>query len=53
MGKYVIGYDGFITVTAKNEEEAYEKANSYLSKSKLINDGDKGEWYVAEAEEVE
>jgi len=53
MGRYVIGYDGFITLTAKSEEEAYAKANKYLSKSKLINDGDRGEWYVVEAEEVE
>jgi hypothetical protein len=53
MGKYSVGYDGFIIVNAKNEEEAYEKANKYLSKSSLINDGDEGEWYVVEAEEVE
>jgi len=53
MGKYVIGYDGFITVSAKTEEDAYEMANKYLSKSGLVNDGDKGEWYVGEAEEVE
>jgi hypothetical protein len=53
MGKYVIGYDGFITINAKSDEEAFSKANKYLSKSNLINDGDKGEWYVVEVEEVE
>ena len=53
MGKYVIGYDGFITINAKSDEEAFRKANKYLSKSNLINDGDKGEWYVIEMEEVE
>jgi hypothetical protein len=53
MGKYVIGYDGFITVEAKDEEEAYDKANKYLSKTGLVNDGDEGEWYLTEAEEVE
>jgi hypothetical protein len=53
MKEYVVGYDGFITLTAKSEEEAYTKANKYLSKSNLVNDGDKGEWYVVEAEEVE
>lgn len=52
MKDYVIGYDGFITITASNEEEAYDKANKYLSKSNLVNDGDKGEWYVIESEEV-
>jgi hypothetical protein len=52
MGSYVIGYDGFITITAKNEEEAYDKANKYLSKANLTNDGSVGEWYVGEAEEV-
>jgi hypothetical protein len=53
MGKYSVGYDGFIIVNAKNEEEAYDKANKYLSKTNLINDGDEGEWYLTEAEEVE
>jgi len=50
MDKWVVNFDGFITVTAKTEEEAYEKANAYLSKSNLINDGDEGEWYVGEAQ---
>jgi hypothetical protein len=53
MKKYSVGYDGFITVEAENEEEAYDKANKYLSKTGLVNDGDEGEWYLAEAEEVE
>lgn len=50
MAKWVVNFDGFITVTAKTEEEAYEKANAYLSKSNLVNDGDKGEWYVGEVQ---
>jgi hypothetical protein len=52
MGKYVIGYDGFITVTADNEELAFEKANKYLSNTNLINDGDEGEWYLINIEEA-
>jgi hypothetical protein len=46
MDNYVIGFDGFITVTASSEEKAFEKANAYLSKSNLVNDGDTGEWYL-------
>jgi hypothetical protein len=53
MTKYVVNFDGFITVTAKSEEEAYAKANAYLSESNLVNDGDEGEWYVGEAEEAD
>jgi hypothetical protein len=53
MGKYVIGYDGFITVTASNEEAAFEKANKYLTKANLVNDGDEGEWYLISSEQVD
>jgi hypothetical protein len=50
MDKWVVNFDGFITVKANSEEEAYEKANAYLSQSNLVNDGDEGEWYVGEAQ---
>jgi hypothetical protein len=53
MREYVVGYDGFFTVSAKNEEEAYKEANKVLSKKNLPNDGNKSEWYLTEAEEVE
>jgi hypothetical protein len=53
MGKFIIGYDGFITVTAKNEELAFEKANKYLSNTTLVNDGDEGEWYLISSEQVD
>jgi len=52
MKKFIIGYDGFITVTADNEELAFEKANKYLSSTNLINDGDEGEWYLISSEEA-
>lgn len=52
MTQWIIGYDGFITVTADNEEQAFEKANAYLSNANLINDGDEGEWYLISAEEA-
>jgi hypothetical protein len=53
MGKYVVAYDGFLTVSAENEEEAYKEANKVLSRKNLPNDGNESEWYVGEAEEVE
>ena len=52
MTQWIIGYDGFITVTAENEEQAFELANAYLSNTKLINDGENGEWYLISAEEA-
>ena len=53
MGKFVVAYDGFLTVSAKDEEEAYREANKILSRKNLPNDGNESEWYVGEAEEVE
>lgn len=53
MKKYLVDYDGWIVVEAKNENEAHNKANEYLSKSKLTNDGDVGEWFVTEIQEHE
>ena len=50
MTQYVVNFDGFITITAQDEGEAYEKANAYLSKSNLVNDGDEGEWYLGEVQ---
>jgi flagellar basal body rod protein FlgF len=50
MDKYFVHFDGWIAVNANNEEEAYAKTNAYLSKSGLIDDGEKGEWYLGEAQ---
>lgn len=50
MDKYVVHFDGWITVSANNEEQAFEQANAYLSYANLINDGDEGEWYLGEAQ---
>ena len=52
MTRYTISYDGFVSNLANNEEEAYAKANKYLSRANLINDGEEGEWYIGEAEEA-
>ena len=51
MKQFIVGYDGFITVTAKTEDEAFEKANKYLSESNLVNDDDEGGWYLISCEE--
>lgn len=50
MDKIVVSFDGWIIVDANDAEEAYAKANAYLSKSRLYNDGEKGEWYLGEAQ---
>lgn len=49
--QYSVSYTGWVIVTAKSEEEAYEKANKYLSEADLINDGDEGEWMLDECYE--
>ncbi len=53
MGKFIVGYDGFLTVDAKDESQAFEKATVYLNLANLVNDGDKGEWYVISTEQVD
>lgn len=53
MSQWIIGYDGFITVTADNEEQAFEKANAYLSNADLVNDGDEGEWYLTSIKDAD
>jgi hypothetical protein len=49
--QFTIGYDGWITVEATNEDKAFEMANKILSKSNLTNDGKLGEWYITDSEE--
>lgn len=53
MAVFEIGYDGFMRVTAKDEKAAMDKANAILSKAKLINDGENGEWYLISSEQVD
>ncbi len=53
MAVFEIGYDGFMRITAANEDKAMQKANAILSKSGLINDGDEGEWYLISSEQVD
>lgn len=51
--KYAVNYEGWLIVTASNEEQAAEKANKILSESDIINDGDEGEWNLSEIEKEE
>lgn len=49
--RYAINYEGWFLVDAATEEEAAQVANEILSSSNLINNGESGEWLLAEIEE--
>lgn len=51
MTRYTVNYDGFVSILANSEDEAYAKANKYLSSANLINDGEEGEWNIGEADQ--
>jgi hypothetical protein len=52
-GLYNVSYEGWLIISANNEEQATEIANKMLSESGIINDGNSGEWNIADVEDEE
>lgn len=48
MRTYAVNYEGWLIIEASNETEAEAKANEMLSEAGLINDGQEGEWMLAD-----
>ena len=48
IGLFTVSYTGYLTVSAENEDLAMDIANTMLSKSGIVNDGDSGEWQLAD-----
>lgn len=52
-GLYTVHYEGWLVVSAQDEDLAMEVANDLLTKSGIVNDGDSGEWVLADVEDNE
>lgn len=50
---YTVHYEGWLTVTASDEDSAQAIANDLLSKSGIVNDGDSGEWELTDVTDEE
>lgn len=47
-GLFNVSYDGYLLISAKDQDEAFAIASGMLAKSGIVNDGDSGEWAIAD-----
>ena len=50
-GLFTVNYEGWLTVSAQDEDQAMAIVNEMLAKSGIVNDGDSGEWNLADVED--
>ncbi len=50
-GLFNVSYDGYLLISAKDQDEAFAIASGMLAKSGIVNDGDSGEWAIADITE--
>ena len=51
--QYTVTYEGYLIVKAEDEETAFAVTNKMLSDSGIVNDGESGEWELADITEEE
>lgn len=51
--KYAVGYEGWVIVEAPNEDAAMTEVCNLLEEWNVLNDGELGEWLIADIETVE
>jgi hypothetical protein len=51
MKRYAVSYEGWLIIEADDEGTAASAANLMLSRANLINDGEYGEWLLADITE--
>jgi hypothetical protein len=51
MKRYAVSYEGWLIIEADDEDTAASAANLMLSRADLINDGEYGEWLLADITE--
>ena len=52
-GLFTVNYEGWLTVSAQDEDQAMAIVNEMLAKSGIVNDGDSGEWNLTDANDNE
>lgn len=52
-GLFTVNYEGWLTVSAQDEDQAMAIVNAMLAKSGIVNDGDSGEWNLTDVEDNE
>ena len=50
-GLFTVNYEGWLTVSAQDEDQAMAIVNAMLAKSGIVNDGDSGEWNLTDVED--
>jgi hypothetical protein len=50
-GLFTVNYEGWLTVSAQDEDQAMAIVNEMLAKSGIVNDGDSGEWNLTDVED--
>jgi hypothetical protein len=53
MKRYAVSYEGWLIIEANDEDTAASAATLMLSRTDLINDGEYGEWMLADITEEE
>ena len=52
-GLFTVNYEGWLTVSAQDEDQAMAIVNAMLAKSGIVNDSDSGEWNLTDVEDNE
>jgi hypothetical protein len=50
MKEYSVSYMGYLVIEAEDENVAFDMAYQMVGNSGIVNDGDMGEWQIAEVE---
>tara|TARA_R110000782_G_scaffold71386_3_gene143175 strand:- start:184 stop:369 length:186 start_codon:yes stop_codon:yes gene_type:complete len=50
MKEYSVSYMGYLVIEAEDENVAFDMAHQMIGNSGIVNDGDMGEWQIAEVE---
>jgi hypothetical protein len=52
LGLFTVSYEGYLTISAIDQDSAFDIANTMLSDYKILNDGDAGQWELTEIEDL-
>tara|TARA_R110001606_G_scaffold326118_1_gene472898 strand:- start:217 stop:399 length:183 start_codon:yes stop_codon:yes gene_type:complete len=52
LGLFTVSYEGYLTISATDQDSAFDIANTILSDYGILNDGDAGQWELTEIENL-